>query len=222
MARFEVSGIEAAQEAFLRRSERATKAVPKMLKAGGAVLVKAEQEEIRRTFTSNRVTGDLANSIKCTAVKKRGSGQCVEVYPPVVHAFAPEGNAGSSSGYAAGMGGRTGMIDTVDCLLKSTLDALCPNVARLFFRGKAGTYITYQLVSSEDMAAADDETHGTEYTYRVDIYSKRDYIALLRRVKQALKAAGFYGLVIDPEVYEQDTGFYHVPIHTNDLNQTEV
>ena len=76
MARFEVSGIEAAQEAFLRRSERAAKAVPKMLKAGGAVLVKAEQEEIRRTFTSNRVTGDLANSIKCTAVKKRGSGQC--------------------------------------------------------------------------------------------------------------------------------------------------
>ena len=81
MARFEVSGIEAAQEAFLRRSERAAKAVPKMLKAGGAVLVKAEQQEIRRTFTSNRVTGDLANSIKCTAVKKRGSGQCVEVYP---------------------------------------------------------------------------------------------------------------------------------------------
>ena len=104
------------------------------------------------------------------------------------------------------------MIDTVDRLLKSTLDALCPNVARLFFRGKAGTYITYQLVSSEDMAAADDEMHGTEYTYRVDIYSKRDYIALLRRVKQALKAAGFYGLVIDPEVYEQDTGFYRAPI----------
>ena len=141
---------------------------------------------------------------------------------PVVHAFAPEGNAGSSSGYAAGMGGRTGMIDTVDCLLKSTLDALCPNVARLFFRGKAGTYITYQLVSSEDMAAADDETHGTEYTYRVDIYSKRDYIALLRRVKQALKAAGFYGLVIDPEVYEQDTGFYHVPIEAKYYEQTEV
>lgn len=114
------------------------------------------------------------------------------------------------------------MIDTVDCLLKSTLDALCPNVARLFFRGKAGTYITYQLVSSEDMAAADDETHGTEYTYRVDIYSKRDYIALLRRVKQALKAAGFYGLVIDPEVYEQDTGFYHVPIETKYYEQTEV
>lgn len=114
------------------------------------------------------------------------------------------------------------MIDTVDGLLKTTLDALCPNVARLFFRGKAGTYITYQLVSSEDMAAADDEMHGTEYTYRVDIYSKRDYIALLRRAKQALKAAGFYGLVIDPEVYEQDAGFYHVPIEAKYYEQTEV
>lgn len=217
MARFEVSGIEAAQEAFLRRSERAAKAVPKMLKAGGAVLVKAEQEEIRRTFTSNRVTGDLANSIKCTAVKKRGSGAMRGSVParekpprgaernrwlcppiranqharaPVVHAFAPEGNAGSSSGYAAGMGGRTGMIDTVDRLLKSTLDALCPNVARLFFRGKAGTYITYQLVSSEDMAAADDEMHGMEYTYRVDIYSKRDYIALLAPCEAGVEGGG--------------------------------
>ena len=77
-------------------------------------------------------------------------------------------------------------------------------------------------VGQEDMAAADDETHGTEYTYRVDIYSKRDYIALLRRVKQALKAAGFYGLVIDPEVYEQDTGFYHVPIEAKYYEQMEV
>ena len=63
------------------------------------------------------------------------------------------------------------MIDTVDGLLKTTLDALCPNVARLFFRGKAGTYITYQLVSSEDMAAADDEMHGTEYTYSCLLYT---------------------------------------------------
>jgi hypothetical protein len=44
----------------------------------------------------------------------------------------------------------------------------------------------------------------------------------LRRVKQALKAAGFYGLVIDPEVYEQDTGFYHVPIEAKYYEQTEV
>lgn len=114
------------------------------------------------------------------------------------------------------------MIDTVDSLLKFTLEALCPNVARLFFRGKVGTYITYQLVSAEDVEPADDDTHGTEYTYRVDIYSKRDYIAILRRTKQALKAAEFYGLVVDPEVYEQDTGYYHVPIEAKYYEKTEV
>ena len=48
MARFEVSGIEGMQDRLLKREAAATKAVPKMLKAGGAVLVKAQQEEIRR------------------------------------------------------------------------------------------------------------------------------------------------------------------------------
>lgn len=114
------------------------------------------------------------------------------------------------------------MIDTVDSLLKSTLSALCVNVARLFFRGKASTFITYQLVTSQDNAPADDEMQGTEYTYRVDIYSKKDYIALLRRTKNALKAAGFYAVVIDPEVYEVDTGFYHVPIEAKFYEKMEV
>lgn len=81
MARFEVSGIEGMQDRLLKREAAATKAVPKMLKAGGAVLVKAQQEEIRRTFTGKRSTGDLASSIKQTSVKKKGETQCVEVYP---------------------------------------------------------------------------------------------------------------------------------------------
>ena len=114
------------------------------------------------------------------------------------------------------------MIDEVDALLKTTLAAQCPRVARLIFRGKAGTYITYQLVLLQDRDAADDDMQGTEYTYRVDIYSKRDYIALLRRTKQALQAAGFYGIVVDPDVYESDTGFYHVPIEAKYYEKTEV
>jgi hypothetical protein len=104
------------------------------------------------------------------------------------------------------------MINEVDALLKSTLSTFCPQVARLFFRGKADTYITYQLVLSQDKDAADDSMQGTGYIYRVDIYSKSDYMALLRGIKQALLDAGFYGVSIDPEAYETDTGFYHVPI----------
>jgi len=81
VARFEVTGIDGLQERITRREAAATAAIPKMLKAGGALLVKAQQEEIRRTFTGDRSTGDLANSIKQTSVKKKGDAQCVEVYP---------------------------------------------------------------------------------------------------------------------------------------------
>jgi len=31
-------------------------------------------------------------------------------------------------------------------------------------------------------------------------------------LKTALKAAGFYAITIDAETYEQDTGYYHVPV----------
>lgn len=81
MARFEVNGIEGLQDRLLRQEAAATKAIPAMLKAGGAVLVKAQQAEIRSTFKSDRTTGDLANSIKQTSVKKKGDTQYVEVYP---------------------------------------------------------------------------------------------------------------------------------------------
>lgn len=114
------------------------------------------------------------------------------------------------------------MIDTVDKLLKTTLEALCSNVARLFFGGKTKTFMTYQLVLSSDIMSADDEMQGTEYLYRVDIYSKLNYISLLQQTKQALRAAGFFGIVIDPEVYESDTGYYHVPIEVKFYEKLEV
>ena len=31
-------------------------------------------------------------------------------------------------------------------------------------------------------------------------------------MKTALKVAGFYAITIDAETYEQDTGYYHVPV----------
>lgn len=81
MARFEVNGIEGFEDKILKREAAATAAVPAMLKAGAAVLVDAQQAEIRSTFQSGRVTGDLASSIKATSVKKKDSTQYVEVYP---------------------------------------------------------------------------------------------------------------------------------------------
>lgn len=100
----------------------------------------------------------------------------------------------------------------VDSLLNTTLQGLNIPVERLKYGGKAATYITYQLVVERDTFFSDDEEGAQEYTYQVHIFSKTDYFALLQSVKQALKAAGFYGIEIGGEVFEQDTGFYHCPL----------
>ena len=100
----------------------------------------------------------------------------------------------------------------VDSLLKNTLDGLGVPVERLKYGGKADCFIVYQLVVGRETYFSDDENGATEYTYQAHIYSKTDFFDLLSRMIQAIKAAGFYGVTIDPEVYEQDTGYYHVPV----------
>jgi hypothetical protein len=100
----------------------------------------------------------------------------------------------------------------VDSLLKQTLEALGVPVVRLKYDGQAKTFITYQLVVGRATHFTDAESAAEEFTYRVDIYSKSDYIALMRRVKTALKSVGFFGIVFDPEVFESDTGYFHVPV----------
>ena len=100
----------------------------------------------------------------------------------------------------------------VDSTLKALLDKLGVPVPRLKYNGRAACFITYQLVVGRDTLFSDDEEGAQEYTYQINIYSKTDYFALLQRLKTALKAAGFYGITIHAEVYEQDTGYYHVPV----------
>ena len=81
-------------------------------------------------------------------------------------------------------------MKNVDSLLKAELEKLGVPVERLKYGGKAACFIVYQ----------------------VHVYSKTDYIDILQRLKTALKAAGFYAITIDAETYEQDTGYYHVPV----------
>lgn len=100
----------------------------------------------------------------------------------------------------------------VDSLLKKTIEKLGVPVERLKFRGRADCYITYQLEAGRDTFFSDDEEGAEEYTYQVHLYSKGNYISLLRSLKAALKAADFYGIEIEAEIFEQDTGFYHVPV----------
>ena len=81
MASFDTSGIDDILNKITSREVATSSAVPKMLKAAGDILVRAQQDEIRSTFKSNRTTGDLAKSIKASAVKGNDSEKYVEVTP---------------------------------------------------------------------------------------------------------------------------------------------
>lgn len=102
-------------------------------------------------------------------------------------------------------------------ILNRALKSLRFPVARIFYKGNAPTYFTFQLIAGVGTAFADDDNTATESTWRVDLYTKRDYTTLLPKVIKTLKDAGFYGVTVDAEIYEEDTKLYHVPIETKYL-----
>ena len=60
-------------------------------------------------------------------------------------------------------------IRKVDTLLKDTLVAHCPTVARLYTSKKPATFSTYQMLNAASRDYADDGAQGDEYYYRIDI-----------------------------------------------------
>ena len=107
----------------------------------------------------------------------------------------------------------------VDALVKATLEGLGLPVARIFFTGKAESWITYELLSGRDGNFADDAECTANYAYRAHIFSKRNYMPLLKQLRHALKSAGFHAAEIEAELYEQDTGYYHIPVQFNYMEE---
>ena len=81
MAKFNTVGLDDVQDAMLRRDQATLEAIPEMLAAGGAVMQKAQQDEITSTFKGKRGTGDLARSIIISKIKEKDGGKSVEIYP---------------------------------------------------------------------------------------------------------------------------------------------
>jgi len=100
----------------------------------------------------------------------------------------------------------------VDNLIKTTLDGLGVPVERVKFSGEADTFIIFQIIYVQESEHADDTVTANEHLYRVDIFSKSNYMTLLKQAKQALRAAGFYGISVNAEFYENSTGFYRVSL----------
>ena len=107
------------------------------------------------------------------------------------------------------------ITNTSDSHLHKTLASLGYPVERLRSTSKADTYLTWQTIAGNETAFADDDNEEYEHYYRVDLFSRHNYVKKLVALRKALKAAGFYGTTVLAEQYEEDTKYYHASLNTN-------
>jgi hypothetical protein len=93
-----------------------------------------------------------------------------------------------------------------------TLGGKAVPVSPIVYTGAETTYITFYTLLDKDETYADDDAVQGSTTATIDIFSKGNYKPLLFDVKTRLKSAGFTITGIGPEIYEKDTGYYHVPV----------
>lgn len=103
---------------------------------------------------------------------------------------------------------------SIQALVKTTLENAAEGVPvqRIRYDGKAETFITFQRIFRASTAFEDDAAGARQHTFGADIYSKTNPDALVDTIEGALSTAGFDGVTIEAEIYESETGYYHVPI----------
>lgn len=86
-------------------------------------------------------------------------------------------------------------------------------VKRPDYKGDAEQYITYKMLGQTGTIYAEstEAETGTEFT--ISIWSKTDYTKLLLDVKLALLDA-HYLVVVGPEYFDSDSGYYRVILET--------
>jgi|GEM_PF-620270 len=79
MGSFSVSGLEEVEKLFLNQDKIAVAAVPKMLEAGAAVIMKAQQSSA--TSMGLKLSGSLINSLTNGKIIEKGTATSITVYP---------------------------------------------------------------------------------------------------------------------------------------------
>lgn len=98
--------------------------------------------------------------------------------------------------------------------LKTLLDSIMiggsavPN-ALMHFDGESDTFLVYSPSSESVALAGDDLPVGSVVRFDVDVYSKKNYIALSEEVVKTFVEAGWTWLGNSNDTYDHDTKMYH-------------
>jgi len=92
-----------------------------------------------------------------------------------------------------------------------TVDGKEIPVSFLYYKGHGEPYVTYMQQDADGSMSADDELQGYVDYYDFDVYARGNFVPIVERVKEVLKAHNF---VWQPsrssqDFFETDTGYYH-------------
>lgn len=84
-------------------------------------------------------------------------------------------------------------------------------VSFLRYEGSNTSYVTYMEHNIDDTYYTDNSLTNYMTYYDFDIYSKNNYINIVKSVKKILKENGFIWqpTMTSYDMYEDDTGYYH-------------
>jgi len=78
--------------------------------------------------------------------------------------------------------------------------------------GKETTYITYQSISNIPILAEDDEIIYSQDSIDIDIFTKGNYLNIVKEIKKIMKLNEYVWIGDSPDMHETDTGYYHKTI----------
>lgn len=102
------------------------------------------------------------------------------------------------------------MIEEIKTIFKDfkVNDVSIP-VEHLKYVGSSETYITFTFLDEDPALSGNDETLYSVVPIDIDIYSKSNYLDILKEVKKLMKQNDWIWTGDSTEMYEEDTGFHH-------------
>lgn len=83
-------------------------------------------------------------------------------------------------------------------------------VAHLKYKGKSKKFITWALLGSTPSLSANDEPLFSVSSVDIDIFSDSNYLDMVKEIKNKMKNSEWVWTGDSPEMYEEDTGLYHI------------
>lgn len=95
-----------------------------------------------------------------------------------------------------------------------TVNGVSIPVALLYYDGHGEPYVTYKQYDKDNSYSSDDEISGYVTYYDFDVYSKSNFLPIVKAIKAKLKQAGWTWQPRrdSPDMYEADTGYNHKTI----------